>query len=644
MNLVTIDFETYYDTGYSLSNMSFMEYIRDPRFEVLSCSIKLNDEAAVTHVGGAVGPALKAINWATSAAVAHNGNEFDFPLLVWVYDCHPKLFIDTLCLSRPKHQSEVGGSLKTLSEAYGLPQKQVATLENMRGKRLADLDLRQMAALASYNDGDTNNCYSLSQIFSAPDLDDDLDLRDVVKANNWYKKELRLSDMTARMICYPKFVCDDKLLIDTAEKAEAEKIELLTKVAFDLNLLDHHEVLIELGSSAKFAKILRGYGVEPPMKISKTTGKETYAFAKTDEEFLALREHPDPVVANLVEARLGAKSTLLETRIQKMLACSQAMDGAMPIPLAYHAATTGRWGGRVWNPQNLPRINPKQPKLTDALRKALKAPPGHKVVVSDLSGIELRVNHYLWGVESSAELYAKDPQADLYIDFASFMYNVPPEDVTKDQRQLAKVAQLGLGFGAGAPTFQRVAKIMGGIALDSQAAAEVVVAWRQKYNDIVHGWFRCQQAVSAMHAGSVFYPDQRRLVRTGRNKVYLPSGRVLHYPDLRVDTDAPKARGLQYVYGTGRKTSKIYSGLMDENFVQAIARDVIAEQALKIWMATGYHPAHTVHDELIYIVPEAKAEQHLATINHIMRTPPAWLPGIVLWSEGDIADNYGDAK
>jgi hypothetical protein len=88
----------------------------------------------------------------------------------------------------------------------------------------------------------------------------------------------------------------------------------------------------------------------------------------------------------------------------------------------------------------------------------------------------------------------------------------------------------------------------------------------------------------------------------------------------------------------------VYSGLMDENVVQAIARDVIAEQALSIRQATGYSPALTVHDELVYVVPEAKATAHLQQVNHIMRSPPSWLPGIVLWSEGDIAESYGAAK
>jgi DNA polymerase len=406
-------------------------------------------------------------------------------------------------------------------------------------------------------------------------------------------------------------------------------------------------VAAELHSASKFAKILANLGVDAPMKISKTTGKLTYALAKTDEAFTALLDHDDERVQMMAAARLGVKSTLLQTRLEKMRKCGQLMGGMMPVPLAYHAATTGRWGGRVWNPQNLPRIPRDKagniiPKLTNALRQSLRAPKGCKVVVSDLSGIELRVNHYLWGVKSTEELYADDPEADLYKEFAAALFGIPKEQVTKDQRQLAKVAQLGLGFGAGAATFKKVAKLMGGIELDDAEAERVTNAWRMKYVDIVRGWRNCQTMVSAMWSGARYSPDPRGLVRSEQGVAVLPSGRRLYYPNLR---QAPDDKGrMQYTYGEGRNTSKVYAGLMDENLVQAIARDVIAEQALQVRNETGRIPATMVHDELVYVVPEAEAADFLNYLNSVMRTPPAWLPGIVLWSEGDIADTYGDAK
>ncbi len=645
---ITLDFETYYDTEYSLSKMSFIEYIKDPRFEVISVAVKIGDTPTrMVFEHKNVGEYLRTLPWDTAIAVAHNGNEFDFPLLAWVFDCHPKMFFDTLAMSRAKHQSEVGGSLSKLSDAYGLPPKESDVLVKMKGKRFVDLGVEDLRDLARYNTRDTDNCYELFKIFRQPDMEGADDLRDSVKIAHAHQREMRLSDMTARMACYPQLLCDADLLDNTLAQADKAHDEMLDSVADLLGEPTREDAQKQLRSNNKFAEILNAFGVDPPKKISPTTNKETWAFAKTDEAFTNLQTHDNESVQLLVSARLGTRSTLLQTRLAKMSACAKAMGGAMPVPLAYHSATTGRWGGRVWNPQNLPRIPRDKtgnivPKLTNALRQSLVAPPGHKVVVSDLSGIELRVNHYLWNVESSMALYAADPEADLYRAFAATMYGVPESAVTKEQRQLAKVAQLGLGFGAGAMTFRRVAKLMGGIDLTTNEAREVVTKWRDAYWRIVQGWTRCMTALAAMHMGADIEADSRGLCKTARDKVLLPSGRWLYYPNLR------KTRGvdgkLQFQYGNGQRTSYIYGGLFCENLVQAIARDVVAEQALKIEQATGYRPCHTVHDELVFVAPDGRAQRLLDQVNAILRTPPTWLPGIVLWSEGDIAASYGEAK
>ena len=90
------------------------------------------------------------------------------------------------------------------------------------------------------------------------------------------------------------------------------------------------------------------------MKISPRTGKQTFAFSKTDEGFKKLQEHPDEKVQNLVAARLGTKSTLEETRTQRFIDIGNR--GSLPVPLKYYAAHTGRWGGSDnVNLQNIPR-------------------------------------------------------------------------------------------------------------------------------------------------------------------------------------------------------------------------------------------------------------------------------------------------
>jgi len=631
---VTLDFETFFSKEYSLTKLDFVQYIKDARFEAISVAIKIGDGRTMVYWGeDVIREKLQEIDWATHAAVAHNGNEFDFPVLVWKFDCHPALFIDTVCLARPAHQAAYGGvSLAELSETYDLPTKQTHVLHSVMGKRYLDWSLEEMRDFGQYNRTDTDNCHSLFKIL----------------ARSAGKNELLLSDMTARMICYPAFEADRPMLQAAMRQVELDKDALLHSVMDALGVLTVDDALKALRSNLKFADVLREYGVEPPMKTSPTTGQQTHAFAKTDPGMVELTEHEDPRIQLLAQARLGSKSTLLETRLARMNAVADAMDGRIPVPLAFHAATTGRWGGRVWNPQNLPRISRDKsgniiPKPTNALRMSLRAPKGCKVIVADLSGIELRVNHYLWGVHSTAALYAADPKADLYVSFGARMKNKSESDVTKDERQLAKVAQLGLGFGAGAPTFVRVAKNMGGIVLTEQQAQETVAAWRAEYSAIVNGWKKCTTAVSAMRTGATFCPDPRGLVTTSRGALLLPSGRTLHYPMMRNVYSEEYSRNDTW-YGWGKYSSRLTGPLLDENIVQAIARDVIGEQALQFKQRTGYIPALMVHDELVYVVPESEAESLLGLLQTIMRTPPSWLPGIVLWSEGDIADSYGEAK
>ena len=120
-----------------------------------------------------------------------------------------------------------------------------------------------------------------------------------------------------------------------------------------------------------------------------------------------------------------------------------------------------------------------------------------------------------------------------------------------------------------------------------------------------------------------------------------PKG-IIRYPDLRTETDEDNRK--EFVYGHGRNKARIYAGKIDENIVQHLARCVIADNALDMQRATGLNPALMVHDELVYVVPEDEAQTTLDTVQSIMRTPPTWWPELITWSEGDIAQTYGDAK
>jgi DNA polymerase len=549
----------------------------------------------------------------------------------------PKLWGCTLAMSRPIHAKDAGGSLAKLVAHYGLGEKDQSALIATKGRHLCDFTEQEIADMAVYNKADVDQCYQL--------------LRRLIPQTR--RDEVLLIDMTIRMLVEPQFDADKELLYDTLQEEEARKDAAMLEAAKAMGVFDATkntedniaEVLKTLSSAPKFATFLRTVGVEVPTKVSPTTGKEIPALAKTDEDFVALQEHENPVVATAAAARLDAKSTILQTRIQAFIDAADAHpQGKVPIPLKYYGAdTTGRWSGWGYNPQNLPRINPYNPRPSDALRKSLVAPPGHKVVVADLSGIELRVNHFLWQVPSSMAMFNADPEkADLYKDFASKLYGVAFDDVTKEQRQVGKVAHLGLGFGAGWKTFMTVAKLMGGVEIDESESQDIVNRWRDAYYEITAGWRTCHNALPTIMRGAEGKAvDPWGMVVPDGIGLRTPKG-YIRYPDLR--TERNDDGRMEFVYGHGRNKARIYAGKIDENIVQHLARCVIADNALAVKRATGYTPALMVHDELVYVAPEDEAQQLLDSVQGVMRTPPEWWPELVTWSEGDIADTYGDAK
>lgn len=639
MKIATVDLETYWAVGHSLTKMSPIAYCMHEDTEIISCAFKFGDDPTVVVFGEqAVIDYCNSVDWSQYWVVGHNLSGFDSMILAWRLGVKPKLWGCTLAMARPIHAKDVGLSLAKLVTHYGLGYKDQTVLHNTKGRRLADFTDEEIAEMRVYNAADVDQCYGL--------------LRKLIPQTR--KDEVKLIDMTIRMLIEPQFESDATLLVNTLTEEGIRKKAMLVEAARHMDVYDFAmdddeaagAALKVLSSANKFAAFLQTIGVDVPTKISNTTGKEIPALAKTDEAFLALQEHDNPLVAVAAASRLDAKSTILQTRIQAFMDASNAHPTKkVPIPLKYYGAdTTGRWSGWGYNPQNLPRINPYNPKPSDALRKSLIAPAGYKVVVADLSGIELRVNHFLWQVPSSVELYKADPEkADLYKDFASKLYEIPYDEVTKVQRQVGKVAHLGLGFGAGYITFQKVAKLMGGVDITEKESSDIVDRWRGEYGEITSGWRTCHAALPTIMRGAEGNAvDPWGMVVPVAEGLKTPKG-LIRYPDLRTEINEDDNRK-EFVYGHGRNKARIYAGKIDENIVQHLARCVIADNALAVQELTGLNPALMVHDELVYVVPEDEAQPLLDVVQKVMRTPPEWWPELVTWSEGDIADTYGDAK
>lgn len=643
MRVVTIDFETYWDQTHTLSKLSPTEYVMSPKTEIISVAVKVND--APTHVvfgEEQIGQYLRGFDWSTSMALGHNMSGFDAMILAWRFGIKPKLYACTAAMARSKYSKtgvSVGGkyltgvSLKKLSAELGVGRKLDLEATNTKGKYLKDFTPEELEAMREYNKVDTDLCYEL--------------FRRLYKLVP--KQEMRLIDMTTRMLVEPQFELDYQLVYEAIAKVKALKKQSLLELAARLDVQPVQGVELDevvrarLASAPMFSALLKDLGVDVPMKTSPTNpDKEVPALAKTDEAFIALQEHDNPLVAAAARARLEVKSTILETRLEAFVTAADACGGRIPAPLKYAGAdTTGRWSGEQYNMQNLPRVSGKP---SDALRNSLRAPRGHKIVVADLSGIELRVNMFLWQVPYAMQGFESSPDKfDLYKYFAAHnLYNVQESDVTKQQRQVGKVAHLGLGFGAGAATFQKVAKLMGGVDMGIDEATEVVETYREAHSEIAGGWKKFQAALPNIKQGTEEAIDPWGLCVTGRECVRLPSGRSIYYPSIERKRDDKGKH--EWWYGAGRTAARIYAGKGVENLVQSLARDVIAEHAVKFRASSGLSPALMVHDELVYIVPEAKAQSTLDELQSIMRSGVSWWPELVTWSEGDIADTYGAAK
>ena len=418
--IIAVDFETFWDSKeYTLSKMTTEEYIRDTRFKAFGCCFhEYGSDDPIVWVGGRDIPEYVAgIDWSRTAVLAHNA-QFDVSILCWRYGVKPAFIFDTLSMARALRGVEIGNSLARLATDFGLPEKGRA-VHSTNG--LAELDPVVESELADYCKHDVYLC---ERIFER-------------LVDGYPSKELRLIDMTLKMYTNAVLELDRAMLINALTE-EGEKREGL------LQRLGIEEAA--LASNPKFAEVLSSMGVTPPTKVSKTTGKEAFAFAKNDALFQALLNGEREDVALLCEARLRVKSTTERTRAQRFLDISGR--GSLPVPLSYYGAATGRWTaakGSAINMQNL--------KRGSFLRKAIMAPLGHQLVVGDLSQIEPRVLAWLADYEDLLDIFRSG--GDPYATFGAQMFNIPglSKESHPDLRQSAKSALLGCWYGLGWASF-----------------------------------------------------------------------------------------------------------------------------------------------------------------------------------------------
>ena len=598
-DLVVLDFETYYADDYKLgpgSPLNTSEYIRNEQFIIHGVGISYAGRKPYWVAGhGSAIEAIQQLGLDRKAVVAHN-MAFDGFILHEYCNCHPAFYCDTLSMARVAVGHHVKLNLDNLAQLFGLGGK-TAGLEDTKNKRTLSQD--ESDRLGAYCINDVELTAQLFEIMR-PYLPHD---------------EMRLIDLTLRMFC------DPRLRLDT----ELAQLALDREVSHKTATIDATSALLEdLRSADKFANLLREQGVEPPLKPSPTNPeKEIYAFAKTDQGFRELRIHPRDDVRLLVEARLIARSTIRETRADRLIT---AGDGyPLPVLLNYAGAHTLRWsGGNKLNFQNLPRGG--------ILRLSIMAPEGYKLIILDQSQIEARFVVLFCGQMDILAAFAAGE--DVYVKMAARIYSKPEAEITDDERFIGKVACLGMGYGMGWKKLRLTLRMgfMGKVLdISPEFARRIVNTYRSANPYVVQMWDRLTALLYRMSYDETLDYTIGPVTFRYRS-ILLPNGAMLKYPGLTATED-------DITYQSRNGKTYIWGGMLLENIIQALARCVIGENMLDI-DDLGYFVATMTHDEIVTIVPSEDAERAYAEIETLMTTPPIWAPNLPLAVEGACDDRY----
>ena len=408
-------------------------------------------------------------------------------------------------------------------------------------------------------------------------------------------------------------------------------------------------------SNVKFAGLLEGLGVDPPMKVSPSDplGKKlTYAFAKSDQAFTDLLEHDDLRVQAVVAARLGVKSTIEETRSSRFIAIaesSQAHLGApyMPVPLKYSGAHTHRYSGDwLLNMQNLSARKSKE------IRRCLFAPEGYTIVAVDAARrIEARLVAWLANQIDLLQMYYDGE--DTYKAFAADIFGLPLSIITKIHRFVGKTCILGLGFGMSARklmfsirTLSREQGIDLGFELDIHMCENWVGTYRRKFFYIQKLWNDLNDLIARMARGLADGYQIGPCVVDGTT-VILPSGLRLFYDNLRFGDGLERAWQL-CLRSSAVHEAQVYGAKLLENIDQGLDRQHVVEAGLRTEMrarAQGIPDPRVllnIHDENVHCVPDEYAEMLAAIALEEMARNVHWSVGLPLAAEVKLGKNLAD--
>jgi DNA polymerase family A len=597
VDIICLDFETFYSKEYSLSRSTVEEYVRRPQFEVHGVGIRWPD--GQLEWCRTIPDRLRA-ELAEGACLAHHAH-FDGLILNHHFNIRPRFWLDTLSMSRQVVGNHLRLGLDALAKHYSLAGKSI-DYASFKGLHFDELTPAVQTSLAA---GCLHDVALTFELFRR-------------LAVEFPKSEYPLVDLTVRMFVEPALVGDLDLFAKIWHDERDRKAAMLAALGISE---------AELHSSARFAGLLRRAGVEPELKPGKLG--DIYAFARVDKFMRTLQDGDNELAANLARARLGVKSTIVQSRVARL--GDMASRGAMPVYLQFNGAHTGRWsGGDKVNWQNFRK---------GVMRQAIKAPKGFLCAVVDAAQIECRLLSAF--ADEVDDVAAFRQGADLYCRMASTLFRREVTKTDTAERALGKQLILGCGYGAGAATIQRTARlgIFGPpLQLTDEQAEEAKRVYRATHKEIIALWGSAGLLLPILADPTAVptYWDHGVWVANGR--LWGPNGGWVDYETLKSDGDGG------WVFRKRDGWRRIWGGVLVENLIQFLARIHLGE-CMKELTRDGFRIVLHSHDEVVAIVKDdADAEKSLKRMIEVMSRSPTWMPEVPLAAEGGIGVSYGEAK
>lgn len=687
MNVLTVDFETYYDREYSLSKMTMIEYIMDGRFQPIMMSYAINDEPIKNVIGyPKIKEVLDGIDWGNTVLNAQN-TAFDATIIRARFGHTARYYTDTMAMARvtAAHVFE-GASLGAIAKVLQANGVEVPPkgkeVQSALGMHLynAYQGTPYLALKATTDKNEVQRGHELLMGY-VEYCNNDVHL--AREAFKYFTKmitpdEMQYGDMILKCYIEPSLYLDLPIIEEEIQRIHERDEQRARDVANKYFGGNQAELRSVCRSVPKFTEFLQGlggvleheidedtdYAFIIPSKYSEKKGRVEPCYSKTFPPVIEMCDRMDEI-GDIFRTKLAMSSSIELSRAERFRAIAKIGCG-FGMPYTVSGAHTHRLGGSGGlNVQNL--SSGRKEGQSNALKRSISAPPGYKVVVFDSSQIELRTGSYIAGDYATLNLFlaGKDP----YSQQASLIYGGDPDEIKKlaksgvepyqsIQRPAGKASLLSNIYGTGAVGFMNYAKLMG-VDMTLEEAQHIVKVYRETHPEVVATWNACDVALRNMIAGASGYfggPDGRLFYYDGARMnhgvrmpgIRLPDGNWLNYHCLSMrEREYPDgSTKMNYAY-RGLKEGRIqwiftYAARIFENCNQALAFAVMKYQALLI--NQRYKIVLNTHDEWGIVVKDEDVEQAKEYMQWCMRQVPEWAKGLPVDCEGDASRHYGDCK